>query len=188
MSQISSQTCSIWLRSLRVCDIIPLCPMLHPTTSVHDNPSQPYTWIFEEDVLEESVSQLWSLVEDNYPNQVHEALVDLLSLSIDELPYRSDGGMISILTWFPALTSSLDQECFTIGNIVPAQRVGILQWDTKIPCIICSKEYILGNMRMHVGRHILYELCGQFDQQKQEVGQILHTCASHLPNLHFQCS
>ena len=72
--------------------------MLHPATSVHDNPSQPYRWIFEEDVLEESVSQLWSLVEDNYPNQVHEALVDLLSLSIDELPYRSDGGMISILT------------------------------------------------------------------------------------------
>ena len=188
MSQISSQTCSIWLRSLRVCDIIPLCPMLHPTTSVHDNPSQPYTWIFEEDVLEESVSQLWSLVEDNYPNQVHEAFVDLLSLSIDELPYRSDGGMISILTWFPALTSSLDQEYFTIGNIVLAQQVGILQRDTKIPCIICSKEYILGNMQMHVGWHILYELCGQSDQQKQEVGQILHTCASHLPNLHFQCS
>lgn len=77
--------------------IIPLCPMLLPATSIHDHPSQPYTWVFEEAVLEESLSQLWSFVQDKHPNQVHEALADLPSLSIDELPYRSGGGMMSLL-------------------------------------------------------------------------------------------
>ena len=77
--------------------IIPLCPTLHPATSIHDRPSQPYTWVFEEEVLEESLSQLWSFVEEHYPNKVHEALSDIPSLSIDELPYQSGGGMMLLL-------------------------------------------------------------------------------------------
>ena len=74
--------------------IIPLCPTLRPATLVCDNPPQPYTWVFEEEILEESLLQLWSLVEHQYPDQAHEALADLPSLLIDELPYRSGGGTI----------------------------------------------------------------------------------------------
>ena len=44
--------------------IIPLCPTLYPATLIHDNPSHPYTWVFEEEVLKESLSQLWSFVEE----------------------------------------------------------------------------------------------------------------------------
>lgn len=77
--------------------IIPLCPTLYPATLIHDNPSHPYTWVFEEEVLKGSPSQLWSFVEEWYPDKVQEAHGDLPSLSIDELPYRSGGGMSSLL-------------------------------------------------------------------------------------------
>jgi len=60
-------------------------------------------------------------------------------------------------------------EYFFIGNLVPAQRDGILRRDTKIPCLVCNKQYILGNMRMHVGRHILHGTCGQTNQRNEEV-------------------
>ena len=150
--------------------IIPLCPALHPATSVCDHPSQPYTWVFEEEVLEESLSQLWSFAERKYPDQAHEVLDDLLSLSIDELPYRSGDSMVSTLMRFLDLISSPGQEHFIIDNLIPAQRAGILQRDTKIPCLVCGKEYILGNMRMHVGRHILHDVCGQaHGERNQEV-------------------
>ena len=77
--------------------VIPLCPTLHPATSIHDHPSQPYTWVFEEDILEESLSQLWSFVEHQYSDRVREALGDLPSLFINELPYRSGDGTASLL-------------------------------------------------------------------------------------------
>ena len=164
--------------------IIPLCPTLHPATSVHDHPSQPYTWVFEEAVLEESLTQLWSFVEDKYPNQAHEALTTLPSLSIDELPYRSGGGMTSLLTQSLCLTSFPDQEHFVIKNLIPSQRAGILQRDTRIPCLICGKEYILGSMRTHVGRHILYSACGQPDKRNQEVRHKLYPPWSHASCQH----
>ena len=77
--------------------IIPLCPTLYPATSIHDNPFQPYTWVFEEEVLEESLSQLWSFVEERYPDKAQEALGDLPSLSIDELPHQSGGSTLLLL-------------------------------------------------------------------------------------------
>ena len=85
--------------------IIPLCPTFHPATSIHDHPSQPYTWAFEEATLNESLSQLRTFVEDKHPNQPHEALADLPSLSIDELPYRSGGGTKSLPISFLYLIS-----------------------------------------------------------------------------------
>ena len=77
--------------------IIPLCPTLHPATSVCSHPTQPYTWVFKEEILNESLSQLWSFVEDKHPNRVHEALADLPLLPIDEVPYRAGGGTALIL-------------------------------------------------------------------------------------------
>ena len=44
------------------------------------------------------------------------------------------------------LTSSPDQERFIITDLIPAQQAGILQPDTKVPCLICGKEYVLGHM------------------------------------------
>ena len=157
-------------------------PALHPATSVCDHPSQPYTWVFEEEVLEESLSQLWSFAERKYPDQTHEVFDDLLSRSIGELPYRSGDSTVSTPMRFLDLISSPGQEHFIIDNLIPAQRAGILQRDTKIPCLVCGKEYILGNMRMHVGRHILHDVCGQaHGERNQEVCQaIYYAQAAHL--------
>lgn len=52
-------------------------------------------WVFEDDVLEESLSQLWSIMKEWYPDNSREALGDFPSLSIDELPYRSADGIFS---------------------------------------------------------------------------------------------
>ena len=72
--------------------IIPLCPTLCNSSLVHDQPSQPFTWTFEEDILNESLAQLWGFLEENYPGNIHDALTILTPLSIDELPYRSSDG------------------------------------------------------------------------------------------------
>ena len=68
--------------------IIPLCPTLCDSSLVHDQPPQPFTWAFEEDLLDESLSQLWGLLEEQYPENIHGALEVLTSSSISELPYR----------------------------------------------------------------------------------------------------
>jgi len=72
--------------------IIPLCPTLVNSSLVHDEPHQPFTWAFEEDLLNESLSQLWGLLEEQYPENTHDTLNILTSLLIDELPYRSGDG------------------------------------------------------------------------------------------------
>lgn len=78
--------------------IIPLCPTFCDSSLVHHQLPQPFTWVFEEDLLNESLSQLWGLLEEHYPDNVHGALNALTSLSIGELPYRSgDGGEFTIL-------------------------------------------------------------------------------------------
>ena len=66
---------------------IPLCPILRDSSLVHDNPTQPFTWAFEEEILNESLSQLWGLLKEQFPENVHDALKILASTSIDELPY-----------------------------------------------------------------------------------------------------
>ena len=50
-----------------------------------------------------------------------------------------------------------------------APQAGIPQRDTKIACILCSKYYILGNMRTHVGQHILRHISGQTKGKPIEV-------------------
>lgn len=71
---------------------IPLCPSLCDSSVVHNQPPQPFTWTFEEDLLDESLAQLWGLLEEQYPEKVHDAVKILTSLSIAELPYRSGDG------------------------------------------------------------------------------------------------
>jgi hypothetical protein len=73
--------------------IIPLCPTFCDSSLVHDQPPQPYTWVFEEEILDESLSRLWGLLEDQYPENIRGALEILTLLSIDELPYRSSDGV-----------------------------------------------------------------------------------------------
>ena len=73
--------------------IIPLCPTLCDSSLVHDQPSQPFTWVFEEDLLNESLARLWGLLQKQFLENIHDALKILTSLSISELPYREgDGG------------------------------------------------------------------------------------------------
>ena len=71
---------------------IPLCPSLCDSSVVHNQPPQPFTWTFEEDLLDESLARLWGLLEEQYPEKVHDAVKILTSLSIAELPYRSGDG------------------------------------------------------------------------------------------------
>lgn len=71
--------------------------------------------------------------EDKYPDQPRGALADLPSLSINESPYRSGDGTISPPVRFLSLISSPDQQYFIINDLVPAQRAGMLQQDTKVP-------------------------------------------------------
>ena len=59
---------------------------------MHDEPPQPFTWAFEEELLDESLSRLWGLLEEQFPVKLGDALGVLTSLAIDELPYRSGGG------------------------------------------------------------------------------------------------
>ena len=72
--------------------IIPLCPTLCDSSLVHDEPPQPFTWAFKEELLDESLSRLWGLLEEQFPAKLGDALGVLTSLAIDELPYRSGGG------------------------------------------------------------------------------------------------
>ena len=71
---------------------IPLCPSLCDSSVVHNQPPQPFTWTFEEDLLDKSLARLWGLLEEQYPEKVHDAVKILTSLSIAELPYRSGDG------------------------------------------------------------------------------------------------
>ena len=48
-----------------------------------------------------------------------------------------------------------------MDSLVTVPQVGILQRDTKIACLLCNKNYILANMRGHVGKHILRHICGE---------------------------
>ena len=85
--------------------IIPLCSTLCNSSLVHDQPSQPYTWAFEDDLLSESLSRLWQLLEEQYPGNIHDALKILTSPSIGELPYRSgDGIQSTCISESPILT------------------------------------------------------------------------------------
>jgi hypothetical protein len=58
---------------------------------------QPFTWVFEEDILNESLSQLWGLLEEEYPERLKDVLGILTPLSANELPYRSGDGRQTIL-------------------------------------------------------------------------------------------
>ena len=85
---------------------IPLCPILRDSSLVHDNPTQPFTWAFEEEILNESLSQLWGLLKEQFPENVHDALKILASTSIDELPYReNDGSYLTLFVHLLILTS-----------------------------------------------------------------------------------
>ena len=78
--------------------IIPLCPTLCNSSLVHNQPSQPFTWTFDEDLLEESLSQLWGILGEHYAENMQDALEVLTKLSIEELPYRSgDGKLFAII-------------------------------------------------------------------------------------------
>ncbi|KAF9784546.1 hypothetical protein BJ322DRAFT_1195332 [Thelephora terrestris] len=134
--------------------IIPLCPTLCDSSLVHNQPPQPFTWAFEEGLLDESLSQLWGLVEEQYPAHLDEALKVLTSLSINELPYRS----------------SDDDEHFFLDNLVTVPHAGIIQQNTKITCLLCCKNYVLGSMRRHIGQHILRHICGEVERNPIELG------------------
>ena len=85
-------------------------------------------WVFEDDVLEESLSQLWSIMKEWYPDNSREALGDFPSLSIDELPYRSaDGMMLLLITTLRLLNLvyPLDQQYLFTNKLTPGDRVGI---------------------------------------------------------------
>lgn len=159
--------------------IIPLCPTLCDSSLVHDQPHQPFTWAFEEDLLDESLSQLWVLLEEQYPEKIHDALNILPSLPIEELPYRSSDGRRSTFVRVspPSHLPFPDDEHFFIDNIVTTPQAGILQRDTKIPCLLCRKCYILGNMRTHVGQHLLRYMCGDTE------GKTFQACSCALCTL-----
>lgn len=84
--------------------IIPLCPTLCDSCLVHDQPPQPFTWSFEEEVLNESLSRLWGLLEEQHPENIHDTLKTLTSLSIEELPYQSSDGEQSTFVYLPTPT------------------------------------------------------------------------------------
>ena len=57
-----------------------------------------------------------------------------------------------------------------------------MQRETKAPCLVCGKGYILGNMRLHVGRHILHDMYGQADPKSQEVRHVcIYTQLTLMP-------
>ena len=150
--------------------IIPLCPALCDSSLVHDQPHQPFTWAFEEELLNESLSQLWGLLEEQYPEKIHDALNVLTSLSIEELPYRSgDGRQSTFIRTSHSHCHFPDNEFFFIDNLVATSHAGILQRDTKVACSLCHKYYILGNMRAHVGQHILRHICGEAKEKTAQV-------------------
>lgn len=151
--------------------IIPLCPTLYDSSLVHDQPSQPYTWAFKGDLLRESLSQLWQLLEEQYPGNMDEALKILPSPSIEELPYQSGDGMHStdISKSSYSYPTFLEHEHFFIDCLVSTPQAGILQRDTKVTCLLCHKQYILGNMRVHIGQHILRHMCGEVKGKAVEV-------------------
>ena len=69
----------------------------------------------------------------------------------------------------PLLPHFPDHEYFFIDHLVTTPQAGILQRDTKIRCLLCQKSYILGNMRAHVGQHILRHICGEAKAKALEV-------------------
>ena len=70
---------------------------------------------------------------------------------------------------FSLLPPLPEHEHFFVDDLVVMPRVGILQRDTKIMCLLCDKSYILGNMRAHVGQHILRHICGESNEKTLEV-------------------
>ena len=74
----------------------------------------------------------------------------------------------SFMSLFSYLCFS-EHEFFFIDELVATPRAGILQRDTKVTCLLCDRLYILGNMRAHVGQHILHHVSGDTKGKATEV-------------------
>ncbi|KAF9778154.1 hypothetical protein BJ322DRAFT_1147952 [Thelephora terrestris] len=129
-----------------------------PTPTPSSSPDR--TWVFPSEDLSALTEHIWEKIKSGSARDT-EAMVEALPLigNLGVLPYKDQSGAA----------------CFVVDGVRARTRAPTVDKNSRVKCPLCDASVLSTQMRMHTGRHIIFQLYGMKESGlKQEISD--HAC------------